>query len=149
MKIERIELPWVYTDDGKQVAFALIIGNREVGAELYEDKDGFYLASWNDVEAIDTDVTDTNVGKIKPQDAIHEIELMEQMECACADCERRRPALNMAIKALEFCKDLEERIPLLDYCPRCGSQSIYQCDEQGAMECEECQLVCYVVKKRR
>ena len=50
MKIERIELPWVYTDDGKQVAFALIIGNREVGAELYENKDGFYLSSWRNMK---------------------------------------------------------------------------------------------------
>lgn len=56
-------------------------------------------------------VTDTNVGKMTGQDAIHEIELMEQMECACPDCERRRPALVMAIEALQFqqsvvrCKD--------------------------------------------
>ena len=47
-------------------------------------------------------VTDTNVGKMTEQEAIHEIETMEQMECACPDCERRRPALHMAIEALRF-----------------------------------------------
>ena len=56
-------------------------------------------------------VTGTNVGKMTEKKAIHEIELMEQMECACPDCERRRPALQMAIEALQFqqeivrCKD--------------------------------------------
>lgn len=79
-----------------------------------------------------------------PQEAIENI----------INCYRNRIPMDiktarLAIKALEFYQDLEERIPLLDYCPRCGSQSIYQCDEHGAMECEECQLVCYVVEKRR
>ena len=70
------------------------------------------------------DVTDTNVGKMTEQDAIHEIELMEQMECACPDCERRRPALVMAIEALQ------KQIPIKPiqkesgwyYCPTCDTK---------------------------
>ncbi len=106
MKIERIDLPWVYTDDGKQIAFALIIGNREVGAELYEDKDGFYLSSWNDVEAIDADVTDTNVGKMTEEEAIEIIDIspayigLEKISKGCSYDEWR------AIEALQFQQSL-------------------------------------------
>ena len=67
-------------------------------------------------------VTGTNVGKMTEQEAIHEIEMMEQMECACPDCERRRPALVMAIEALQKQipkKPIKEDEYSILVCPSC------------------------------
>ena len=36
--------------------------------------------------------------------------------------------------------------PELNYCPRCGSDSVHQSNEQRAMKCEKCGLECYVME---
>lgn len=86
-------------------------------------------------------VADICVGKMTEKEAIHEIELMEQMECACPDCERRRPALQMAIEALQFQQSVV----------RCGDCKYYICDnpylpkDAHIMICDLCSVGRYRV----
>ena len=48
------------------------------------------------------------------EEAMEKLENMEQMQCACPDCERRKPALVMAIEALKMQREMAMCIARFD-----------------------------------
>ena len=45
------------------------------------------------------------------------------------------------------CQPTYPEPPELNYCPRCGSDSVYQSRSNGAMKCEKCGLECHVIEE--
>ena len=58
--------------------------------------------------------------------------------CACCGCDCDRDT--------EY-EHIFPEPPELNYCPRCGSDSVYQSQSNGAMKCEKCGLECHVIEE--